>query len=164
MVKYAFKSDNLEAARTRQNTAPVSFKNTHATARAIRGMNVEKAMAYLDRVLEHKSCVPFYRFRHGVGRQSQAGEWSIDQGRFPEKSVNLIKDLLKQAVGNAKALHKKEPSELFITHIEVQRAAGRRRRTFRAHGSVGKYESQPCHVQLIVAPKAADVEKAKALA
>lgn len=164
MVKYAFKSDNLETGRTRCNRAPVSFKNTHATARAVRGMNVEKALAYLDRVLEHKSCVPFYRFRHGVGRQSQAGEWSIDQGRFPEKSVNLVRDMIKQAAGNAKALHKKEASELYISHIEVQRAAGRRRRTFRAHGSVGKYESQPCHVQVTVSPKAVDVEKAKELA
>lgn len=163
MVKYAFKSDNLLVGKSRRDGVKASFKNTYSTCRAIKGMGVKRAFAYLDNVLNHKEIVPFFKFYKGVGRHSQARGSGTDKGRWPEKSVVVVKDILKQAVSNAKHAHKKEEDELYVISYCVNRARGRRRRTFRAHGRISEYESQPCHVELIVGPKPLDVEKAKAL-
>lgn len=131
---------------------------------AIKNYRVEKALRYLDDVISHKQIVPFFKFNHGVGRHAQAKNFGTSQGRWPEKSVRLVIDVLKQAASNAKALHQKDLSELYVESVNINRATGRRRRTYRAHGRVNKFESQPCHLEIIVAPKGKDVEKPKALA
>ena len=39
---------------------------------------------------------------------------------------------------------------LQITHIQVNQAPKLRRRTYRAHGRIGPYQTSPCHIELIV--------------
>jgi large subunit ribosomal protein L17e len=68
---------------------------------AIRGKNLKKAVAYLNDVLEHKQCVPFRRFNGGIGRTAQAKVHGVTQGRWPEKSVKFILNLLKNVEANA---------------------------------------------------------------
>jgi len=70
---------------------------------AIKGMRLSKAFQYLGDVLEHKQCIPFRRFNGGVGRTAQAKAFGVTQGRWPEKSVRFITDLLKNAKSNAEA-------------------------------------------------------------
>jgi large subunit ribosomal protein L17e len=48
---------------------------------------------------------------------------------------------------------------LYISHIQVNQAMKQRRRTYRAHGRVNPYMSRPCHVEIILAPKAEVVAK-----
>lgn len=50
---------------------------------------------------------------------------------------------------------------LFISHIQVNRAMRQRRRTYRAHGRVNPYMSSPCHIELIVSEKDAGVKAEK---
>lgn len=59
----------------------VHFKNTFEVAAAIRGMNLHKAVAYLNDVVEHKQIVPFRRFSGGVGRKAQAKAFKHTQGK-----------------------------------------------------------------------------------
>ncbi len=58
-------------------------------------------------------------------------------------------DLLRNASANAekKSL---DLDALQITHVQVNQAPKQRRRTYRAHGRIGPYQSSPCHVELVL--------------
>ncbi len=48
---------------------------------------------------------------------------------------------------------------LVIDHVQVDRAAKGRRRTYRAHGRIGPYLSSQAHIQMYATEKAVDVKK-----
>lgn len=120
-------------------------------------MNVQKAKHYLKQVLKHNDCIPFVRFKYGVGRTGQAKKYSESLGRWPEKSVKILLHLIENAESNAKA-QDMDVSKLTISHVQVNQAQKMRRRTYRAHGRINKYESMPSHIQLILSAKAATVQ------
>ena len=115
-------------------------------------------MKYLDDVLNHKRCIPYSRLLK-AGRTAQAKEFGLSTGRWPEKSVKHVISLLKNAEANAETKGLKKDS-LVISHIQVNPAAKGRRRTFRAHGRINKYESSPSHIELVVTEKEEAVAKA----
>ncbi|KAJ1656333.1 60S ribosomal protein L17B [Dispira simplex] len=139
----------------------VHFKNTHETAQAISGMNLNKAFKYLGDVKAHKQCVPFRTFNGGVGRCAQAKAFGATQGRWPIKSCVFLLGLLKNVKANAEAKGL-DLDRTVIKHIQVNAAPKQRRRTYRAHGRINPYLSHPCHIEIIVTEEAAQVETKKA--
>merc|ERR1719473_1449471 len=115
-------------------------------------------MPYLEAVMEKRRVIPFRRYTGCVGRTPQAKEFKHTQGRWPEKSVKMLINLLKNAEANAEAKNL-DTEKLLISHIAVNRSPPGRRRTYRAHGRVTPYQSSPCHVQLFLEEKAESVEK-----
>ena len=111
-------------------------------------MLVNKAEEYLNDVLEHKRCIPYSRFDHSVGRCSAAIQFGLTKGRYPEKSVRLMLNLLKNAKANAEA-KKLNIEKLVIKNVFVNQATEGRRRTYRAHGSINAYCSSNCHVEIL---------------
>ena len=71
---------------------------------AVQGMQLKKAMSYLNQVKNHERCIPFRRFSSTVGRTAQAKEFGVTQGRWPVKSIEFIEGLLKNAEANAEVL------------------------------------------------------------
>jgi len=92
------------------------------------------------------------RYVSGRGRHSQAKQWGVSQAGFPTKSIYAILKILKNAEANAKnkGLNIRN---LYISHIQVNKAPTIRRRTFRAHGRIGPYEAHPSHIELILSEK-----------
>lgn len=127
----------------------VHFKNTYETAQAIKRMSLRKAQQYLQDVIDHKRCVPFRKFTGCIGRTAQAKEFKLTQGRWPEKSCKFLLHLLKNAESNAE-MKNLDVESLQIEHIMVNRAQQGRRRTYRAHGRINPFMSQPCHVEIIL--------------
>ena len=125
----------------------------------MKGLNLKRAIKYLEDVLEHRDCIPYRRFTGHVGRTTQAKLHGVTQGRFPEKSVRYVIQLLKnlQANAEAKGLN---VEKCFISHFAVQRAIQGRRRTYRAHGRIGPYLSSNCHIEFIATEKAENVKRA----
>jgi large subunit ribosomal protein L17e len=123
-------------------------------------MELAKAKSYLGAVLRKERVIPFRRFCGGVGRTAQAKQEgsTTAQGRWPTKSVELLLSLLSNAEANAEAKGL-DIESLFIAHIQVNQAVKQRRRTYRAHGRIGPYQSSPCHVELTLVEKAAPVAK-----
>merc|ERR1712206_14281 len=136
----------------------VHFKNTYETAQAIKGMNLKAAQKYLEDVCEKKQCVPFRRFRGGIGRTAQAKAFKMSQGRWPVKSAKIILDLLRNAESNAE-FKNLDTDNLVIKHIQVNAAQQGRRRTYRAHGRIGPYMNCPSHIEMILEEKEESVEK-----
>lgn len=128
----------------------VHFKNTHEASAAIRGMTLERAEKYLQAVIEKKEIVPFRRFRIGVKGKPQCRNWKVPVGRWPKKSCEFLLGLLKNAESNAE-LRGIDTENLVVTHIQVNKARRGRRRTFRAHGRINAFMSQPCHVEMFLA-------------
>ena len=108
-----------KAVKARISDLRVHFKNTFETASAVRGLSLPAAQKYLKDVLEHKRCVPFRRYAGGVGRTAQAKEFRVTKGRWPEKSVKAVLDLLRNAESNAE-LKTLEPEQLYISHFQVR--------------------------------------------
>merc|ERR1712232_363540 len=74
------------------------------------------------------------------------------------KATLVIKDILSNAVANADSKGM-NVDKLYISHAQVNRAPPGRRRTYRAHGRIGKYASQPAHVELVLSERSEGVEK-----
>ena len=149
----------LIAAKTRVDDLRAHFKNTYETARAVKGLKLKRAIKYLEDVLEHRDCIPYRRFTGHVGRTTQAKLHGVTQGRFPEKSVRYVLQLLKNLQANAEAKGL-DVESTYISHFAVQRAIQGRRRTYRAHGRIGPYLSSNCHIEFIATEKSKDVKKA----
>ena len=81
MVKYSREPKVLsKAAKARGKDMRIHFKNTYEVADAIRGMQLEKAQAYLKDVIDHKRCIPFRKYAATAGRTSQAHQFHVTQG------------------------------------------------------------------------------------
>merc|ERR1711965_1161043 len=65
------------------------------------------------------------------------------QARWPEKSCRFLLDLLTNAESNA-------VDKLVIDHIMVNAAQKQRRRTYRAHGRINPFMSNPCHIEMVL--------------
>ncbi|UKJ90592.1 60S ribosomal protein L17 [Theileria orientalis] len=149
MVKYSREPSNLtKSAKSYGSYLRVHFKNTYETASAIKGMLVKDAKRYLNDVIERKRCVPFRKFRGGVGRCAQAKQFKVTQGRWPEKSCRFLLDLLTNLEANAE-VKGLDMDNLRLEHVQVNRAPVGRRRSYRAHGRIIPFLSHPCHVELI---------------
>merc|ERR1712209_347536 len=103
----------------------VHFKNTRETAQAIKAMPLHRATKYLKNVIAQKEIIPFRRFMGGVGRHAESN-------------------------AEYKGL---DADHLIIEHIQVNRAAKMRRRTYRAHGRINPYMSSPCHIEITLVEK-----------
>jgi len=122
-------------------------------------LKLKKAIKYMEDVLEHKDCIPYHRFTGHVGRTTQAKLHGVTQGRFPEKSVKHVLQLLKNLYANAEAKGL-DVEKCVVSHFAVQRAVQGRRRTYRAHGRITPYLSSNCHIEFHVTEKAENVKKA----
>ncbi|KIW04960.1 60S ribosomal protein L17 [Verruconis gallopava] len=160
MVRYANTAiDNGKSARARGSYLRVSFKNTRETAQAINGWKLDRALKYLENVKEHKEAVPMRRYAGSTGRCAQGKAFGVSKARWPVKSAEFLIGLLKNAEANAdtKGL---DTSNLIIKHIQVNQAPKQRRRTYRAHGRINPYMSNPCHIELILVEASEAVAKA----
>lgn len=136
------------AAKTRGDDIRAHFKNTYNVCRALKGMNVLVAQKYLNQVLEHQRCIPYTRYAGATGRTAQAKEFGVTKGRWPQKSVKVVLNLLANLVANAKVKTGIDVDKLVLNHIQVNRAAKGRRRTYRAHGRITPFLSSPCHIEI----------------
>ena len=123
-------------------------------------MLLTKAEEYLKDVLEHKTCIPFSRYDHSVGRCSAAIQFGLTKGRYPEKSVRIMLNLLNNAKANAES-KKLNVEKVIIKNVLVNHATEGRRRTYRAHGSINAYCSSNCHVDIICEELKEAVKKEK---
>jgi len=160
MVRYAdTKIDSAKSARSRGSYLRVSYKNTRETAQAINGWKLDRAIQFLENVKEHKEAVPFRRYAGSIGRTAQGKAFGVSKARWPIKSAEFLIDLLKNAESNAdsKGL---DTSNLIVKRIQVNQAPKQRRRTYRAHGRINPYMSNPSHIEVILTEAGETIAKA----
>lgn len=165
-IDYSYKPAQLsKSTRSAGRDLTCHYKQMSEVGRAIKGMKLDKAKAYLERVLAKKDVIPYMRHKGGKGRHAQAKnhKWVVGSG-WPSKSSKMMLKLLENAEANAKG-DKKDPDleagNLVLNHVQVNRARKMRRRTYRAHGRMGPYVRSPCHVEIVAEAPLVKVSKPK---
>jgi len=101
---------------------PFSPKDGREVAKFIKGKRASSALNMLDMVLEKKLAVPFKRFNRDRGHKR-----GIGPGAYPVKAVAYIKQILMNAIANARQ-KSLDVDRLEIIHINVSRAIPKERR------------------------------------
>ena len=148
----------LTAAKAKVADLRVHYKNTYNVARAVKGLMLKRAVVYLENCLEHKQIIPFRKYVR-AGRHAQLKEFGANTGRWPEKSIKAVRELLINLKANAEK-NSLDTDKCVISHFACQQAVQGRRRTYRAHGRVTPYLSSNCHVEFHVTEKKVGVAKA----
>ncbi|KAJ8950588.1 hypothetical protein NQ314_007812 [Rhamnusium bicolor] len=156
MVKYGSShhysiknTDGNETIKAKASNLAVKFKNLLEVAKAISKMTVPRANAYLKNVIAHTECVPFRIFKSGIGKCAQAKQFKTITGRWPDKAVKCVINLLRNAAANCE-FYGKDPDDFLIHHIQVNQAPVLTRRTYRAHGRINPYIRHMSHIQVVL--------------
>ena len=141
MVKYSrAPAEPTKSAAAKVKDLRAHFKNTYNVVTTVKSMRIKKAIKYLERVMEHKSIVGFTKFY--AQRHAQCKDQGTNTGRWPEKSVKAIRELLLNLQANCETKGL-DTDKCVISHAVCQRAQQGRRRTYRAHGRVTPPTSPP---------------------
>jgi len=156
-----YKNEKLieKSCNARASNLRVHFKNTRETSAALKGMSLQRAQQFLKNVISKVEIVPYTRFKYGVSRKSQLKTLKKSStGRWPKKSATILLEILKNAESNAsqKGL---DLNAIFIDRVNVNRAIKGRRRTFRAHGRINNFNSNPCHVKVSLIQRSKSIPK-----
>lgn len=90
-------------------------------------------------------------------------QFGVSRARWPTKSAEYLLGLLRNAEANADAKGL-DTAALVVKHIQVNQAPKQRRRTYRAHGRINPYMSNPCHIELILTEAEEVVQKSEEVA
>jgi len=115
--------NNLVSART--VNLDCHHKHCYHIAKAIRGMNAEDAINYLEDVVEKKRAIPYQRrSRKGRGGNTMAGhrKGKMGPGKFPNKASKEFIKLINSAMDNARQRFDTiDPEDMMITHVAAHR-------------------------------------------
>lgn len=163
MTRYSVETDEPEkCSKSRGSHLRIHYKHAREIAAFTKGKNAQKMITHLERVCEKTAIIPFTKYTGGIGRKGMAKTVNApgDKGRWPIKASIVYADLLRNAMANAETKGL-DVDALIVSHAQVNRAPAGRRRTYRAHGRIGKYASQPAHIEIILKEKAEEgVQKA----
>ena len=146
-INYSVEADPETTAKAMLRDRPISLKHSKAIARAIKGMTVEDAEAYLDAVIAEERSVPFKQHNTGVGHRSDIDGW--DAGRYPEKASKDFKKLLENARNNATEQGFDGPA-MEIAHIAPHKVGERPGRKPRAFGRASAWNTTLCDVEVVI--------------
>ena len=166
MVKYSNikLNEGEKVAKARGSHLRIHFKHCREIADNIKHMEARAALKFMDDVVNFKRAMTFNKYTGGIGSKAMGKTCSKGRTapgnavRWPVKATKVMIDMLKNALANAE-FHNLDCDNLTVSHMQANRAPGGRRRTYRAHGRIGPYKSEPAHVEMILTEKAEAVEK-----
>ena len=148
--KYAYDNkevDESKVARAKASSLKISPKHSVEICSAIRGMEVSKAKAYLNDVIEMKKAVPFKRHNRDVGHRKGMKGWAA--GRYPVKASKAILKVLENAEANAE-YKGMDVENLKIEHISSHKGMVIRGAIPRAFGRVTPFNTPTTHIQIVL--------------
>lgn len=144
MNNYSYQGKEEEIAKALGKDLPISTKQSIEICAFIRKKEVSKIIPTLDDIINKKTALPMTKFNCG-GTGHKKGK--IGPGRYPEKALTEIKNLILSAKSNANAKGMNE-SNLIITYACAQRGAQRLRQ-----GRQKRRVMKRTHVEIILAEK-----------
>ena len=137
--------DKDKSAIASKRDAPVSLKKTREVCHHIKGMPLEKAKAFCERVLKFTESVPIKRYNKKVPHQ--VGH--VGPARWPIKSAGMVLDLLKDVENNAeyKGL---DVDKCRVIHCAVNQGRVIKKFIPRAHGRSSPYFRKNTHIEIAI--------------
>lgn len=148
MVKfdYAYQYyDPVSDARAAIRQLSISHKHAREIGVAIKGLLVEDAKEYLEKVIEKKRAIPFGRYKTQVGHRSDSG---VMAGRYPEKAAKAILQLLDSLENNAE-FRGLDLDRLTIVNVTTHKGTIMKRFTPRAMGRTSPKNDALVHVEVV---------------
>ena len=124
----------------------VSPKAAREVCKAIKGMDLEKAKSYLERVIKMNQAVPFKRHDGKVGHRRGKG---ISTGRYPVKTAAAILKVIESAGNNGEAIHI-DIENWRILHIATSRGVSVESRFPRARGRATPKMRESANVEVVL--------------
>ena len=143
---YAFQNfDATKHVRASIREKKISHKHARETAKAIKGLTLEKARDYMLSVVAKERAIPFRRFKNQVGHRSDPGMMS---GRYPEKTAGEFLKLLDNLESNAE-YKGMDLDRLKIINATVHKGRLLKRFTPRAMGRSSAKNDAMTHVEIV---------------
>ena len=143
---YAFQNfDATKHVRASIREKKISHKHARETAKAIKGLTLEKARDYMLSVIAKERAIPFKRFKNQVGHRSDPGMMS---GRYPEKTAGEFIKLLDNLESNAE-YKGMDMDRLKIINATAHKGVVLKRFIPRAQGRATDKNDVLTHVELV---------------
>ncbi len=143
-MKYVLETDKKKSARATSVDTPISPRDALEIVRTVKGMKLESAKDYLERVISKKSAVPYRKFLDSVSHKRGVGP-----GRYPIKAAKYILETINNAENNAE-FKELDSEKLVIKSAVAQPASPIKYYTYKAFGSSGKFYRERVHIQIIL--------------
>ena len=138
---------DFAVARARGVELPISPKKSYEVLNAIRGLPLDRARRVLEDAESHLRAIPFRRYNQETAHHRGTGP-----GRYPEKVVRALLQLLTNAEANA------EYEGLDVDRLYVHVASSARGRILkatmpRAQGRATAWNEQTTNVEIVLAER-----------
>lgn len=152
---YSVHPDPEKTAIASAREVPVKPKHVVNVCKAIKGMRLEQAKSYLERVQALEAAVPFHRYKRQVKHRT-----GIGPGQYPVKAAEAVLQVLEGAEANAeyKGL---DPDKMFVAHAAMQKAPPIQGTTPRAQGRATPWNTSTCHIEVVLQERAERTEAEK---
>ncbi|EZQ03858.1 50S ribosomal protein L22 [Candidatus Acidianus copahuensis] len=129
---------------------PASYRDLYNVCKAVRGMNLQSAKKFLERVERKEEALPFYRYSHGSSHRSNiSSKWKVKNGRYPVKAVQYVLKVLNSAESNAVAKGL-DADSLTILHIACHKGITLKRFMPRAFGRATAKYRRTSNIEVMV--------------
>ena len=146
MKGFSFPYDPEIHAAARGTGLNISPKAAREVCKALKGMDLEKAKNYLERVIEMNQAVPFKRHDGKVGHRRGKG---MSTGRYPVKTAAAILKVIESAGNNGEAIHI-DIENWRILHIATSRGVSVESRFPRARGRATPKMRESANVEVVL--------------
>tara|TARA_B100001123_G_C15128775_1_gene954412 strand:- start:577 stop:1029 length:453 start_codon:yes stop_codon:yes gene_type:complete len=146
MKGFSFPYDPEIHAAARGVGLNISPKAAREVCKAIKGMELEKAKIYLEKVIDKDQAVPFRRHDGKVGHRKGKG---ISSGRFPIKTAAAILKVIESAGSNGEA-NNIDVENWRILHIATSRGTSFEARFPRARGRATPKMRESANVEVVL--------------
>jgi large subunit ribosomal protein L22 len=154
---YSFTGDAETTALALGREIPCSPKHSENVVRAIKGMTVAAAKAYLEQVIALKKAVRFLTENHKVHHRRGQG---FGPGAYPVKAAGAVLQVVINLENNAeyKGL---DVDDLIIVHASAH--PGRIIKGFlpRAHGRASPFNETTTNIELALGPRPGEEEEVR---
>ncbi|MBN1216995.1 MAG: 50S ribosomal protein L22 [Candidatus Lokiarchaeota archaeon] len=149
---YSFTEEKYDVERiAKASGRDLRIKPKHAReiCAVIKGMKLEKAKEFLEKVISIDQSVPFRRYKKKQAHRNDLKQFKWYAGRYPQKAAARIYELLAQVEANAE--YKGLDVELCrIIHAATQKGRIIKRYIERAMGRSSPYFKYLAHVEIVI--------------
>jgi len=143
------KYDSERLAKASGRDLRIKPKHCREICDVIKGMYIDEAKTFLEKVIRLKQSVPFRRHKKKVAHKKDLKQFKWYAGRYPRKAAARIYEILTQVESNAeyKGL---DPSYCRLIHAATQRGRVIKRYIERAYGRSTAHFKHLAHVEIVV--------------
>jgi large subunit ribosomal protein L22 len=146
-IEQKYDADRIAKASGRD--LRIKPKDAREICAVIKGMKVEEAKSFLEKVIQIKQSVPYRRYKKKQGHKKDLKQFKLYEGRYPRKAAARIFEVLSAVESNAE--YKGLDIELCrIIHAATHRGRIIKRYIQRAHGRSSAKYHHLSHVEIVI--------------